>query len=277
MSFAPIGATHAETGYELWLRYRLVVNAERLREYRQSLGAVAVDGRSPTFDVVRDELRRALSTLLGWDLVISNEITPKATLLVGTYDGSATVRSLVRRDELSGVGAEGFIIRRPLLAGRRITVVAANSDIGALYGTFALLRGLQTERSLDAVVMTSAPRIHRRVLDHWDNLDGTVERGYAGRSLWDWSRLPAISARYRDYARANASIGINGTVLTNVNANAEVLTPALHAELAQSNTSRRTIPLSRARHYCGVGFQASNGRASAGIVALLSLGGARRR
>ncbi len=232
MSFAPIAATHAETGYELWLRYRLVVNAERLREYRQSLGAVAVDGRSPTFDVVREELLRALSTLLGWDLVISNEMTPKATLLVGTYDSSATVRSLIRRDELSGVGAEGFVIRRPFLAGRRVTVVAANSDIGALYGTFALLRALQTERSLDAVVMTSAPRIHRRVLDHWDNLDGTVERGYAGRSLWDWSRLPAISARYRDYARANASIGINGTVLTNVNANAKVLTPAYLAKVA---------------------------------------------
>jgi len=128
LSFAPIAATHAETGYELWLRYRLVVNAERLREYRQSLGAVAVDGRSPTFDVVREELLRALSTLLGWDLVISNEMTPKATLLVGTYDSSATVRSLIRRDELSGVGAEGFVIRRPFLAGRRVTVVAANSD-----------------------------------------------------------------------------------------------------------------------------------------------------
>ena len=83
MSFAPIAATHAEAGYELWLRYRLVVNAERLREYRQSLGAVAVDGRSPTFDVVRDELLRALSTLLGWDLVISNEMTPQSAHWLG--------------------------------------------------------------------------------------------------------------------------------------------------------------------------------------------------
>jgi alpha-glucuronidase len=71
------------------------------------------------------------------------------------------------------------------------------------------------------------------MLDHWDNLDGSVERGYAGRSLWEWDRLPgALSPRYRDYARANASIGINGSVLTNVNASATVLTPAYLAKAA---------------------------------------------
>jgi len=64
------------------------------------------------------------------------------------------------------------------------------------------------------------------MLNHWDNLDRTVERGYAGASLWNWHKLPGyIDPRYEDYARANASIGINGTVLTNVNANALVLTP----------------------------------------------------
>ncbi|MCB0745411.1 MAG: alpha-glucuronidase, partial [Ignavibacteriae bacterium] len=64
-----------------------------------------------------------------------------------------------------------------------------------------------------------------RVLNHWDNLDRTVERGYAGFSIWDWHKLPDyIDQRYIDYARANSSIGINGTVLTNVNANSLVLT-----------------------------------------------------
>src|SRR5690606_21259178 len=72
---------------------------------------------------------------------------------------------------------------------------------------------------------TSTPRIRHRILNHWDNLNRTVERGYAGFSLWEWHVLPdVISPRYRDYARANASIGINGTVITNVNANALVLT-----------------------------------------------------
>src|SRR5690242_4289242 len=228
-SFAPTTVTRAEPGYELWLRYRLVVNAEQLRE---SLGAILVDGKSWTLHVAGGELLRGLSAMVGRQRLLTSEMQPNVGLVVGTYEGSATVRSLVRRDDVSGVGDEGFVIRRPLFAGRRVTVIAANSDVGALYGSFALLRGLQMGRSLDALVTASAPRIHRRVLDHWDNLDGTVERGYAGRSLWNWSQLPAVSQRYRDYARANASIGINGTVLTNVNANAKVLTPAYLAKVA---------------------------------------------
>src|SRR5438034_663965 len=101
-------------------------------------------------------------------------------------------------------------------------------DAGRLaeYGAFNLLRLIQTGASLRGLAVVSAPKLRLRLLDHWDNLDGTVERGYAGRSLWDWPHLPdSIDPRYRDYARANASLGINGTVLTNVNANATALTP----------------------------------------------------
>lgn len=89
-----------------------------------------------------------------------------------------------------------------------------------------LLRLLQNGRPLDGLDIREAPRLGLRVLNHWDNLDRYVERGYSGQSIWDWHRLPGwLDPRYTDYARANASIGINGTVLNNVNANAEVLTP----------------------------------------------------
>jgi alpha-glucuronidase len=70
-----------------------------------------------------------------------------------------------------------------------------------------------------------------RLLNHWDNLDRTVERGYAGQSIWDWWKLPDIAIRATvDYARANASLGINGTVLNNVNAKADSLTGALYRQ-----------------------------------------------
>ena len=113
--------------------------------------------------------------------------------------------------------------------GRRATVIAANTDVGVLYGAFHFLRLLQTQQPIEARSRSSsAPRMQHRVLNHWDNLDRTVERGYAGFSLWDWHKLPDyLDPRYTDYARANASIGINGTVLTNVNANATSLTPGL--------------------------------------------------
>ncbi len=86
---------------------------------------------------------------------------------------------------------------------------------------------------MDHLDVVSTPRIEYRLLDHWDNLDGSIERGYGGRSLWKWDELPAkIDDRYRDYARANASIGINGAVLNNVNANPVILTPAYLKKVA---------------------------------------------
>jgi alpha-glucuronidase len=104
-------------------------------------------------------------------------------------------------------------------------VIASQSDVGALYGVFYYLRLLQTLKPIARLDVSEKPRLQLRMLDHWDNLDGTIERGYAGRSLWNWNELPEkIDPRLSDYARANSSIGINGVVLNNVNANAQILT-----------------------------------------------------
>jgi alpha-glucuronidase len=127
---------------------------------------------------------------------------------------------------MAAAGREGYVLRTLRIDGRKTTVIAGNSDVGALYGAFAFLRLIQTRRPIDDLDMADAPKLSLRLLNHWDNLDRSVERGYSGSSIWDWHKLPDyVDPRYTDYARANASIGINGTVLTNVNANAQVLTP----------------------------------------------------
>jgi alpha-glucuronidase len=125
--------------------------------------------------------------------------------------------------QLERAGREGYVLSAS--PERNGCVIAANETIGLLYGSFALLREVQTHADTRLLNVVSRPRIGLRVLDHWDNLDRTVERGYAGFSLWDWQKLPDyLDPRYVDYARACASVGINGSVLTNVNANALVLT-----------------------------------------------------
>ena len=109
--------------------------------------------------------------------------------------------------------------------GKKVIVIAGKTDVGVLYGVFNFLRFMQMHQSIENLSVISSPKIKLRLLDHWDNLDRTSERNYAGFSIWDWHRLPGyIDQRYYDYARADASIGINGAVLTNVNANAWVLT-----------------------------------------------------
>ncbi len=112
------------------------------------------------------------------------------------------------------------------MQGQAATVIAARTEVGVLYGAFHLLRLVQTGASLDAIDIREQPRLKRRLLNHWDNMDGTIERGYAGRSLWHWDDLPGtVDPRITDYARANASLGINGTVINSVNANARTLQP----------------------------------------------------
>jgi len=187
---------------------------------------LVVHGDSPTLRVARDELITGLTGLLGRAPALVPSASSTGTLIIGTPTTSPLIASLPVSTALRSVGNEGFVLRALAVKGQRVIVIAANRDIGVLYGAFHLLRLIQTNASLATLNVVSAPKIQLRMLDHWDNLDRTVERGYAGQSLWDWAALPNdISPRYRDYARANASIGINGAALTNVNANARVLTP----------------------------------------------------
>ena len=103
-------------------------------------------------------------------------------------------------------------------------IISSPSDKGIMYGVYNLIRLNETSILPKDSVIVENPLYEVRVLNHWDNLDGTIERGYAGKSLWEWEKLPTIkSDRYRQYARANASIGINGTVINNVNASPEIL------------------------------------------------------
>ena len=233
LSTAAPGPPPAEDGYDLWLRYRLVADAQRLGEYRAALSHLVVEGDSPTLRAARDELTVGLHGLLGTEVRRADRIRGDGAIIAGTPRTSRLVAALPLAADLRRAGAEGFVLRALRVGGAQTTVIAANREVGVLYGAFALLRLLQTDRPLRDLAVVSAPKIGLRLLDHWDNLDRSVERGYAGLSLWDWSRLPdSLDPRYRDYARANASLGINGTVLTNVNANARVLAPEFLVKVA---------------------------------------------
>lgn len=215
----------AEDGYELWLRYPPISDAALLNQYRAAAASLLVAGDSPIIGAARQELARGLRGLLGRDIPLVREPIAVGAIVAGTPKTSLLIASLNLTADLQQAGREGFLIRSVSINERRATVIAGNTDVGVLYGAFHFLRMLQTHQRIDALAVVQSPRIRHRVLNHWDNLDGTVERGYAGGSLWDWHKLPDYRARrYEDYARANASIGINGTVLTNVNANATSLT-----------------------------------------------------
>ncbi|HLP26581.1 MAG TPA: alpha-glucuronidase family glycosyl hydrolase, partial [Acidobacteriota bacterium] len=225
-AFCLFAALHADDGYRLWLRYDPIADPQLRATYAAAISEIVVPESAPPVVLsARDELAAGLRGLLGCDVPVVTKATRAGALILGTPDDPALYAAISETDQRAA-GMEGYILRRVSDArlGAR-TLLVANRPVGLLYGAFALLRHLQLQRPLDSLNLISAPKIERRLLNHWDNLDRTVERGYAGFSLWEWFYLPEIrSPRYRDYARALASIGVNGTVLTNVNANAQILT-----------------------------------------------------
>ena len=211
-------AAHGEDGYDLWLRYRLIESPwrERYRDMARELIAPAGPARA--------ELQRALSGLLGVAPADATAVTRDGAIVLAVPGRNSPAAA---PPELRDLGEEGFLLRAETIAGHRAILVAARSPRGLLYGSFELLRLMQTRQPLDRLELRSAPHLRLRLLNHWDNLDGTVERGFAGASIWDWQKLPGyLAPRYTDYARACASVGLNGALLTNVNADAISLTPS---------------------------------------------------
>ncbi|WP_294453754.1 alpha-glucuronidase [uncultured Bacteroides sp.] len=174
----------AENGSNLWLRQEPSCQA-----------TVVCDITSPVIDVARKEL-------------------------ASLWKGGEVILRISADREHYGLGDEGYTIRS---AGNDI-ILESSAEKGLLYAAYHLLR-LQAEgNDCKNLNISESPLYEYRILNHWDNIDGTVERGYAGKSLWKWEELPSvISPAYEKYARANASIGINGTVLNNVNASIEIL------------------------------------------------------
>jgi len=182
--FFPISIM-AEDGSQLWLRFPNVKKGISTEKIFTKL-------KSPTIEIAKNEL-------------------------MNYWQGQLVE---LRKDNSLQKLKEGYIIT----SNSSKIVISSAREIGLLYGVYHILRLQETKADINNLNITEKPSYDVRVLNHWDNLDGTIERGYAGHSLWKWEDLPnKLSPRYKEYARANASIGINSVVLNNVNASPEML------------------------------------------------------
>ncbi|GAA4411585.1 alpha-glucuronidase family glycosyl hydrolase [Nibrella viscosa] len=207
-------SAHADDGYRLWLKYDLIKDAARRDTYARSAQFIAVSGNNPILTTAAGELQAGLQGLVG-------KAIPIITNAGNRTGGIILSVSTAPNADGQALNNEGYRI-----SNRQNNIfIAGKTEAGVLYGVFALLRQLQTQQPITSLNLTSNPKVQYRLLNHWDNVNGTIERGYAGSSLWKWYELPErLDPRYRDYARANASIGINGTVVNNVNASPRFMT-----------------------------------------------------
>ena len=216
LTLLSVCALHAETGRDAWLRYAAIEDAAVLQRYSALPSSVVILGDSPVMISAREELIRGVRGMLGRTLRIEAQLPQDGAIVLGGTAGE--------------LQTDAF---RITTKGRNIAVTGGN-DNGVLYGVFALLRKLALHQSVQGLDERQEPYSPLRWINHWDNLDGTIERGYGGRSIFfEDNNVREDLSRVREYARLLASLGINACAINNVNANPRVITPEFLPQLAR--------------------------------------------
>ena len=211
----------AESTHGAWLRYAPIEG--RAQENYASLPAAIVRlGDSSVLTTAQAEMIRGVRGMLGKTLRAEKDLPREEAIVLGTL---ASIQAVVPGfGARSPLGEEGFWLTTENLRGFPCFIVTATTDRGVLYGVFALLSKMARDESISALNEVQQPYAPLRWVDQWDNLDGGIERGYAGRSIFfEGGKVRPDLTRVREYARLLASLGINGCAINNVNANPHLL------------------------------------------------------
>lgn len=212
-------------GYACWLRFDRIADPALLARYRQWCGKIVVssgyDSQGPLRTAVR-ELTEGIGSLLGMRPEVVNTAgtsePQRERFIVLDVSGGPDSAHADGGEADAPASPDGYRIRTVYRDGGEYIRIAGESPGGALYAVFHFLRLLATGSGIEALDIAEAPACKLRMINHWDNMDGSVERGYAGRSIFFRNgEVLASSPRIRDYARLMASIGINGIAINNVN------------------------------------------------------------
>lgn len=204
--------------YKCWLRYE-ELQADTAKKYNKQLKEIVMLGKSLVLQTAVKELSEGIDKLLAIKPQINHEPRSNHFVSVGTLDH---FKAVLNSEETSKLEQEGFLIKLVNSEDQKNLIITGLTDGGVLSGVFALLRIIQVDGWTDSINLLSNPVNPLRMINHWDNLDGSVERGYAGRSIfYKNDQLTSNLSRVSDYARLLASIGINAIAVNNVNVHNE--------------------------------------------------------
>lgn len=201
-----------------WLRYQPIKDEQTVDKYRAQCSYAVSDEKSLNLKTIANELKDGLKGLLGVTPVFTGTLPSTDAIVFGKLKQLSLLGIFLERHEQESLSSEGFIIKRMYSEGLSRIIIAANTDSGLLYGVFRFLSLIALEISPENLYVLENPRSRLRIINHWDNLDGSIERGYAGKSIFfENNDLARDTKRISDYAKLLASIGINAIVLNNVN------------------------------------------------------------
>jgi alpha-glucuronidase len=222
----------AETGAEGWLRYAPIQDARAKAQYSTLPDSVISLDKSPVVQNAANELVRGAGGMLGRKLRLEGTIPGDGAFVLGTV---TELRAAFPRWNLAAqLRPEGYALATVREHGHTYWLIAGAGARGVLYGTFRLLQEIAEQHDLRTLAAGESPSTPVRWVDEWDNLNGSIERGYAGRSIFfDEGNVRSDLTRAGEYARLLASVGINGCTINNVNADLKMLTPEMIRQVAR--------------------------------------------
>ena len=227
----PTHNSRADDGYDAWLRYAQLTNAEHAK-YDGLPASAVVLGDSTLLDTSQTELIRGVRGMLGRTLRAERGMPSEPGIVLGTFEELRSVAPELTPPQ--SLRPDGYWLATGRVHGYDCIIIAGPTDRGVLYGTFDLLRKIAMGEDLSHLRETQEPSAPVRWVNEWDNLDGRIERGYGGRSIFfDNGAVRADTTRVSDYGRLLASVGINGCVVNNVNANPKMLAADFIPQLAR--------------------------------------------
>ena len=217
---------HAESGYDAWLRYAPLDNPGSIP------AVISTVGDSQLLESARQETIRGIRGMLRRTMRVEAGVPKENALILGTLPAIQQTAPQFRL--AANLKPDGYWLKTVQAGGVRYTVVTAANDRGVLYGTFALLRKIAIGDPITELDEQQSPYAPVRWVNHWDNLDGVIERGYGGRSIfWENQHVREDLSKVGDYGRLLASLGINGCSINNVNADRRILTPDFLPQVAR--------------------------------------------
>jgi alpha-glucuronidase len=211
----------AETGRDAWLRYA-PLDPSASAKYSSLPRLILRVGDSPVLESAEQEMTRGLRGLLGGEFHTATALPHEPVILLGTLSQIAELLPDLRPPQ--ALSPDGYWLTQAKINGSTSFIITARNDRGVLYGVFAFLSKIARAESLQSLNEVQVPANTIRMVDQWDNLDGTIERGYAGASLFfEDGQVRQDLSLAAEYARLLASVEINACAINNVNANPRLL------------------------------------------------------
>jgi alpha-glucuronidase len=226
VSFAQVA--RAATDADAWLRYT-ALDPKTAKQYEHLPSKVVVLGESPVLQNAAKELTFGIEKMTGRTVAANSEVSGDSIILASLNQAKSLIPGLSPHGDLAG---DGYWIVRQKVHGFECLLITSNSERGVLYGVFGLLSKVAQGESLARIDGIDQPAARIRWIDQWDNLDGSVERGYGGRSIFfEGGKVREDLTRASQYAGLLASIGITTCTVNNVNAAPGVLADSFIPQL----------------------------------------------